>query len=111
MRDRHQIFLGALAYGALAVLFGTVVHCCAGVAEAQETVYAEKAAIGSPLPAPTASPLTVVGLPAGQSGGILRAGTGGLIGTGALVVGDIPSVFTRRDVAESIRSRGRLTPA
>lgn len=51
----------------------------------------------------SASPLTVVGLPA-AAGAIVRIGAGGLVGIGPLVAGDVPSVFTRRDVAEVIPS-------
>ena len=93
------------ALGGAAVLTGCLVP--AGAA-AQETVYADKVAIGTFTA--TTSPLTVVGLPGtGATGGILRTGTGGLIGTGPLVVGDIPGVFTQSDANETITGAWTFT--
>ena len=106
MRDGLRIFLGALVF---VLVLGSLVHYCAGVASAQETVYADKVAVGTPYPTPTVSPLTVTGLPTGQSGAILRAGTAGLIGTGPLVIGDIPGVFTQSDANETITGAWTFT--
>jgi Concanavalin A-like lectin/glucanases superfamily len=90
MRDFLRIFL-LLVLGTLG----------SSAAEAQQqTVYADKLLIGTLTP--SASPITVVGMPASQTGGILRTGTGGLVGTGLLGVADIPTNFTRRDVNETI---------
>ncbi len=77
-----------------------LVFALASPVAAQTTLYGDAVVLGTFTP--TASPITAVGLPSGQTGSVLRTGTGGLVGTGPLVVADIPTVFTRRDVNESI---------
>lgn len=86
---------------ALVLVLGGSWPVAAQVTIADQVVARQKLAAGTTTP--SASPLTVIGLPAGQTGGILRAGGGdGTIGTGPLVAADVPSVFTRRDVNETI---------
>ncbi len=81
-----------LLYGLVVVLLvGVLVECCTSPASAQETVYADKVAIGTFTA--TTSPLTIVGLPTiGAAGVLLRLDTGGKIGIGALLDTEIPAM-------------------
>lgn len=102
-RSRGRLaFLVGLAWNNNPITMALLWALLASPAAAQTTLFGDQVVVGTFTP--SASPLTVVGLPAGQTGGILRAGTGGLVGTGALAIGDVPSVFTRRDVNETIAS-------
>jgi hypothetical protein len=89
----------------LLILIGLLILmlCVARTAHAQVTIAdqiiaRQKVVVGTTTA--SSSPLTVVGLPG--SGDILRVGAGGSVGTGPLVIADIPSDFTRRSVNEAI---------
>ena len=92
--------LGAVALSALLLVFVRPIPVTGQVTIADQVIARQKVVAGTTTA--SASPLTLGGLPG--TGTLLRLGAGGSVGLDVLTTSDIPSVYTRRDVAETIPS-------